>query len=175
MKKVIRVISLTITIIILLSGCTTKSFSPGNSVEKAMLNAKISCRKIVYIEEGINSGDLVYYEDDFHPEELAIGYLRKTNNGSWNWVDGGGSALINSPKGLSWVVHNNEKEKIYIVYGTITDSNLDQVALQYGNSSMKAKIVEENGMRIWIVHSEIPIVPPLKIIGITSGGREIEF
>ncbi|MDA8229516.1 MAG: hypothetical protein M0T74_17800 [Desulfitobacterium hafniense] len=169
MKKAGRTILVFLVLLSLfvLSGC--------GSLEEAMEKAKTMVPKdwdLVHTEQVQENAVVVFY---MRNNDLGAGLFQKESFG-WEWVGSGLGTLVTQPSGLSWRYSDLGKSKTQfsVFYGLVTNPAITsvQVKTTFGQTA-KAKIVESNGLKLWLAFIDKPQIPSVDadIIGYSESGE----
>jgi len=174
MKKKIGFIVLSIMIV---SVFLVIKFNNGaKTIEEAMTTPGSKAISIIH-EEKTDKGSIVFWnhkgEDSFY-----TAFLRKTISGYKNVYSGveGDISVVANKFGVSYTyLPNIEKTSLPIYFGIIGNPDISQVKIveKKRNIEGQAKIINANGMRIWLVYMNKFQGSDFDIIGLSADGKEL--
>ena len=177
MKKKVGIAVLAIMIVSLFSVFLIIKFGNGEKTVADLINKEGSMQLKIIHEEKTDKGSIVFC-NTVGRDGLSTVIVRKTISGYKDVYSGGETDIkrVANEFGVSYTYYPNiEKTSLPIYFGIIGNPDISQVKIieKKRNIEGKAKIINANGTRIWIVFMNKFQGSDFDIIGLSAEGKEL--
>jgi hypothetical protein len=177
LKKRIGFTILAIMIVSLISLLLLVKFGNGEKTVADLINNEGSMKLKIIHEEKTDKGSIVFC-NTVGRDGLSTVIVRKTISGYKDVYSGGEADIkrVANKFGVSYTYYPNiEKTSLPIYFGIIGNPAINKVKIveKKRNIEGQAKIINANGMRIWLVYMNKFEGSDFDIIGLSADGREL--
>jgi len=177
LKKKVGIAVLAIMIVSLFSVFLIIKFGNGEKTVADLINKEGSMQLKIIHEEKTDKGSIVFC-NTVGRDGLSTVIVRKTISGYKDVYSGGETDIkrVANEFGVSYTYYPNiEKTSLPIYFGIIGNPDISQVKIieKKRNIEGKAKIINANGTRIWLVYMNKFQGSDFDIIGLSAEGKEL--